>query len=36
MKKHLSTVILVLMLVLGFCLLLYPTFSDYVNSLHQS
>ena len=35
MKKHLSTVILVLMLVLGFCLLLYPTFSDYVNSLHQ-
>lgn len=36
MKKHLSTVILVLMLVLGFCLLLYPTFSDYVNSLLQS
>ena len=36
MKKHLSTVILVLILLLGVAILLYPTVSDYWNSFHQS
>lgn len=36
MKKHLSTIILILILVAGLSLLLYPTVSDYWNSLHQS
>lgn len=35
-KKHLSTIILVVVFVIGLCLLLYPTFSDYWNSFHQS
>ena len=35
-KKHLSTIILVIVFVIGLCLLLYPTFSDYWNSFHQS
>lgn len=35
-KKNLSTVLLVLALVIGLCLLLYPTVSDYWNSFHQS
>lgn len=35
-KKHLSTIILVIVFVIGLCLLLYPTFSDYWNSSHQS
>lgn len=35
-KKHLSTILLVLIFVIGLCLLLYPTVSDYWNSLHQS
>lgn len=35
-KKNLSTILLVLALVIGLCLLLYPTVSDYWNSLHQS
>ncbi|MCM1283563.1 MAG: class C sortase [Muribaculaceae bacterium] len=36
MKKHLSTIILVIVLVVGLSLLLYPTVSDYWNSFHQS
>ena len=36
MKKHLSTILLVLVFFIGLSLLLYPTISDYWNSLHQS
>ncbi len=36
MKKHLSTIVLVIIFLSGVALLLYPTVSDYVNSLHQS
>ena len=36
MKKDISTIILVLVLFVGLGLLLYPSVSDYVNSLHQS
>lgn len=36
MKKHLSTIFLVLILLLGVGVLLYPTVSDYWNSFHQS
>lgn len=36
MKKHLSTIILVIILFLGIAILLYPTLSDYWNSYHQS
>ena len=36
MKKHLSTIILLLILLVGLSLLLYPTFSDWWNSFHQS
>lgn len=36
MKKHLPTIILVLIFFTGIGLLLYPTVSDYWNSLHQS
>ena len=36
MKKHLSTLLLVLVLLLGVGILLYPTLSDYYNSFHQS
>ncbi|MBR1821688.1 MAG: class C sortase [Clostridia bacterium] len=36
MKKHLSTILLVLILFLGVAILLYPTVSDYWNSFHQS
>ena len=36
MKKHLSTIILILVFLIGLSLLLYPTVSDYWNSLHQS
>ena len=35
-KKNLSTIVLCLMLVTGLCLLLYPSFSNYWNSFHQS
>lgn len=35
-KQHLSTIILVAVFMIGLCLLLYPTFSDYWNSFHQS
>jgi sortase A len=36
MRKHLSTIILVIVLILGVMILLYPTVSDYWNSFHQS
>ena len=36
MKKHLSTILLVLIFLLGLGIIVYPTFSDYWNSLHQS
>lgn len=36
MKRKLTTFLLILVLVLGVGLLLYPTFSDYWNSFHQS
>lgn len=36
MKKHLSTALLLLVLLAGVALLLYPTASDYWNSFHQS
>ena len=36
MKKHLSTIILVLILIIGLSLLLYPTMADWWNSFHQS
>lgn len=36
LKKHISTIILIVILFVGLSLLLYPTVSDYWNSLHQS
>ncbi len=36
MKKHLSTIILVLILLTGLSLMLYPTVSEYWNRYHQS
>lgn len=36
LKKHGVTLLLVTIFVIGLCLLLYPTFSDYWNSFHQS
>ena len=36
MKKHLSTALLLLVLLAGVALLLYPTASDYWHSFHQS
>lgn len=36
MRKHFSVIILILVFLLGLSLLLYPTVSDYWNSLHQS
>ena len=33
---HLGDIVLVLMLFIGLCLLLYPSFSDYWNSFHQT
>lgn len=36
MKKHASTILLVFILIIGLSLLLYPTFSDWWNSFHQS
>lgn len=35
-KKHVTTILLVLILLTGVSLLLYPTISDYWNSFHQS
>ncbi len=36
MKKHLSTIILILIFLVGLSLMLYPTVADYWNDLHQS
>lgn len=36
MKKHASTIILVLMLVIGLSLMLYPSVADWWNSYHQT
>ena len=36
MKKHLSTILLFMVLILGVGVLLYPTVSDYWNNFHQS
>ena len=36
MKKHLSSILLIVIFLIGLSLLLYPTVSDYWNSLHQS
>ena len=36
MKKHLSTILIILIFCIGLSLLLYPAVSDYWNSLHQS
>ena len=36
MRKHLSTILLILIFLTGVILLLYPTFSDWWNSFHQS
>lgn len=36
MKKHLSTIVFLRIFLIGLSLLLYPTVSDYWNSLHQS
>ena len=36
MKKHFTTIILVIIMLAGLSLLLYPTVSNYINSLHQS
>lgn len=35
-KRHLSTILLVLMLITGVSLLIYPSFSNWWNSFHQS
>ena len=35
-KRNFSTIILVLIFLVGLSLLLYPSVSDYWNSLHQS
>ena len=36
MKRHFTTVLLVIILLIGLSLLLYPSVSDYWNSLHQT
>ncbi|MGM9550204.1 MAG: class C sortase [Faecousia sp.] len=36
MRKHLSTIILIIVFLIGLSLLLYPSVSDYWNSFHQS
>ena len=36
MKKHVTTIILLIVLIVGLSLLLYPTFADWWNSMHQS
>ncbi len=35
-SRSFTTILLVLVFIVGFSLLLYPTISDYINSLHQS
>ena len=36
MKKHITTILLILVLVVGLSLILYPTIADWWNSFHQS
>ncbi|MBD5393937.1 MAG: class C sortase [Lachnospiraceae bacterium] len=36
LKKHLTTIILYLVMLIGLCLLLYPSVADWWNSRHQS
>lgn len=36
LKKHLTSIILYVVLIFGLCLLLYPTVADWWNSMHQS
>lgn len=36
MRKHRSTIVLALVFIIGLCLLLYPSFSDWWNSFHQT
>ena len=36
MKKHISTIIAILVFITGLSLLLYPTVSNYWNSKHQT
>ena len=36
MKRHATTIILMIVLIVGLSLLLYPSFSDWWNSMHQS
>ena len=36
MKRHGTTIILLIVLIVGLSLLLYPTFADWWNSMHQS
>lgn len=36
MKKHLSTIFIVILFLAGFSVLLYPTVSNYINSKHQT
>ena len=36
MKKHGTTILLIIVFLVGLSLLLYPTFSDWWNSMHQS
>lgn len=36
MKRHLSTILLIIIFVIGLSLMLYPSFSDWWNSFHQS
>ena len=36
MKKNRSTIILILIFLVGLSVMLYPTVSDYVNQRHQS
>ena len=36
MKKHITTILFIITLLAGLSLLLYPTVSDWWNSLHQS
>lgn len=36
MRRHLSTILLVAVFLLGVCILMYPTVSDYWNSVHQT
>lgn len=36
LRKHLASIFLTIALLFGLCLLVYPTFSDWYNSFHQS